>query len=280
MKKLQLGIVEYINCWPVHYGLDYEKVDVDADIIAGPPAELNKKFLRGEIDITPISAIEYARNFDDCYILPNLAIASDGPVGSLFLFSELEIEELNGKRVALPKDSRTTVALLKIHLKRYYQVDVDYITCEQDLDHMLDVADAALLIGDLALDGYVEHVDSNLNITDLGKAWKEFTGLKMVYAIWVIRKELAEKNSGLVDEISKKLLKSKKLGLQQFELLAKRAAKEMEIPYDIALRYFKSLRYDFDEGYQEGVMKYFTDAYELGLVEEMPKLNIWGEDDE
>ncbi|SJZ67984.1 menaquinone biosynthetic enzyme MqnA/MqnD family protein [Selenihalanaerobacter shriftii] len=280
MEKLQLGIVEYINCWPVHYGVDYKKIDINADITAGPPAELNEMFLRGEIDITPISAIEYARNFDDCYILPDLAIASDGPVGSLFLFSELEIEELNGKVVALPKDSRTTVALLKILLKRYYQVDVEYITCEQDLDHMLDVADAALLIGDPALDGYVENLNSNLNITDLGRAWKGFTGLKMVYAIWVIRKEFAEKNPELVDEISDKLLKSKKLGLQEFELLADRAAKEMDIPREIALRYFESLRYDFNESYQEGVMKYFTDAYELELVEEKPELNIWGEGNE
>lgn len=277
MEKLRLGLVEYINCWPVHYGFDYEKVDMEAEIIKGPPAKLNEKFLRGEIDITPMSSIEYARNLTDCYILPNLAIASDGPVGSLFLFSKLEIEDLNGKTVALPEDSRATVALLKILLKRYHQVNVDYVTCEQNLDYMLDVADAALLIGDPALEGYIENINSELNITDLGTAWKELTGEKMVYAIWVIRKELANKNPELVDEISQKLLSSKKLGLNNLELLAKKAEQELEIPFDIGLKYFQCLRYDFDEDYQRGVMKYFNDAYELGLLNNSPVLNIWGE---
>lgn len=279
MADLKLGVVEYINCWPVHYGFDYDEIDIEAEIVAGPPAELNEMFLRGEIDITPMSSIEYARNFDDCYILPDLAIASDGPVGSLFLFSELEIEDFNGKTVALPKDSRATVALLKILLERYYQVDVDYITCEQNLDYMLDIADAALLIGDPALNGYIEHRNSELKITDLGGAWKNLTGEKMVYAIWVIRKKFADKHPELVDEISDKLLESKRLGLDQFELLAKKASEEMDIPEDIGLRYFQSLRYDFDTGYQRGVMEYFTDAYELGLVKKEPKLHIWGETD-
>jgi chorismate dehydratase len=277
MSDLKLGIVDYINCWPVHYGLDYGEIDIDAEIIAGPPAELNEMFLSGEIDITPISSIEYARNFDDCYILPNLAIASDGPVGSLFLFSELEIEELDGKTVALPKDSRATIALLKILLARYYQVDVDYITFEQNLDHMLDETDAALLIGDPALNGYIENVNSNLNITDLGAAWKKFTGEKMVYAIWVIRKELADQKPELVKEVSEKLLASKSLGLNEFELLSKRAEKEMNIPFEVALDYFKSLRYDFDEEYQRGVSKYFNHAYQLGLMNHQPEITIWGE---
>ncbi|MBM7624834.1 menaquinone biosynthetic enzyme MqnA/MqnD family protein [Sporohalobacter salinus] len=278
MTELKLGVVEYINCWPVHYGFDYDEIDIDAKIVAGPPAELNEMFLRGEVDITPMSSIEYARNFDDCYILPDLAIASDGSVGSLFLFSEVQIEDFTSKTVALPEDSRSTVALLKILLERYYQVNVDYITCEQDLDYMLEVADAALLIGDPALNEYIEHQNSDLNITDLGAAWKNLTGKKMVYAIWVIRKEFADQHSELVAKVSNKLLKSKYLGLNQVELLAKRAKEEIDIPEEISLKYFKSLCYDFDEDYQKGVMKYFADAYELSLIDKWPKLHIWSEE--
>ncbi|MCK8825921.1 menaquinone biosynthetic enzyme MqnA/MqnD family protein [Fuchsiella alkaliacetigena] len=275
---LKLGMVDYINCWPVYYGLESGAVELEAELVKGPPAELNEAFLRGELDITPISSIEYARNFEECYILPNLAIASDGPVGSIFLFSRLDIRDFGGRKVALPKDSKSSIALLKILLKLYYQVEVDYTICKQSLEKMLTQAEAGLLIGDPALRGYIEHRDSQLQITDLGAAWKEFTAQKMVYAIWVIRKELAHQQPELVNEVSRKLLLSKELGLKNFELLAARAKKELNFSLQISSKYFNSLRYDFDRDYQQGVLKYFADAQQLGLLTKEVELQIWGED--
>ena len=52
---------------------------------------------------------------------------------------------------------------------------------------MLMEADAALLIGDDALRAKYKTSDS-LYVYDLGREWKDLTGLPMVFAVWAIRR--------------------------------------------------------------------------------------------
>ncbi|MFZ5639174.1 MAG: menaquinone biosynthetic enzyme MqnA/MqnD family protein, partial [Bacillota bacterium] len=188
MDKIRLGMVDYLNCVPVYQPLEEGVIPLAAQIVKGPPTRLNGMFIKGELDITPISSIEYARHHREALILPDLAITADGEVMSISLIGKVPPTELDGRKVALTSSSATSVVLLKILLEHYYQVQPDYMTMPPDLDTMLENADAALLIGDDAiLANYRcarEH--SPLHVTDLGAAWKEFTGEKMVYALWVI----------------------------------------------------------------------------------------------
>lgn len=86
MSEVRLGQVEYINCIPVYHALEEGLLVGDIELVKGPPSKLNKMFLDGELDITPISSIEYARHANQCIILPNLSISADGRVESI-LFS-------------------------------------------------------------------------------------------------------------------------------------------------------------------------------------------------
>jgi chorismate dehydratase len=68
---IRLGRISYVNMAPV-----FHRLEVDVDEVPGVPTELNERLLAGEIDIAPISSIEYARNADRLRILPRLCCSS------------------------------------------------------------------------------------------------------------------------------------------------------------------------------------------------------------
>lgn len=282
MKKIRIGQIEYLNCLPIYYALQEGsvKTDFDTKLIKGPPTKMNRMFLKGKVDITPISSIEYARNVDRAVILPDISVGADGNVESIFLFSKIPVTELEGNRVALTTSSATSVALLKILFEHYFHVQVKYINRKPDLPSMLQSADAALLIGDdamLAREKYKEWEGIPLTVTDLGEAWKKFTGLKMIYALWVIRQDFVEENPSETEEIAKVFGLAKREGLDNLDLLAAKASEYYGLPKELIDNYFKTIRYDFGEEEQASLLTFYDYAYKSGLIPERVKLKIWGE---
>lgn len=280
MNRIRLGYIDYINCLPVYYAIENGLVPVKARMVKGPPTKLNSMFIEGKLDITPISSIEFARNSDISVILPNLSISADGNVESILLFSKVPVTELEGAKVSLPSSSATSVALLKILFEHYYQVKVEYVTQKPNLDLMLKKSDAALLIGDDALLARTADLSwgrKSLYVTDLGKAWKEFTGQKMIYALWVIHKKFVEENPEEVQAVSSAFLEAKEYGFNHIDKLIEKAKAKTDLPVQVLKDYFQTIRYEFGEEEQKGLLTYYDYAYKSGLIEERVKLNIWGE---
>lgn len=280
MRKLRLGMVDYINCLPVYHAIEEGYVPMEATLHKGVPAELNKLFITGKLDITPISSIEFARNSDKCMILPGLSISADGPVRSILLFSKVPVTELEGKKVCLTSSSATSVALLKILLEHYYHVNVEYVTQKPVLNEMLKNSDAALLIGDDAMKANsveARFEDQPLFVTDLGEIWKEFTGLKMVYALFVIRKDYVEKYPENIPVIVEQLHKSREIDLTRIPEMVAKAGKNSKLSKKSLFEYFDTIRHEFTEDYQHALLTYYDYAYKSGLIKERVKLNIWGE---
>lgn len=279
MSGLRLGKVDYINCLPVYHALEEGLLPLEVELVKGTPTQLNRLFLDGKIEATPISSIEYARNIDCCFILPELSISADGRVDSILFFSRIPVTELEGKKVCLADSSATSVVLLKVLLEHYYHVDVQYETAPPDLDKMMDVADGALLIGDDAMKAHyrVEQQGLPYHVTDLGEAWKQFTGEKMVYAVWVVRKAYAEANPQEVDLICRSLQESKDIGqIHMPEIIAK-AQKKSGLPLPLIEEYFKTIKHDFNEDYRRSLLTFYDYAYKSGLIDERVRLRVWGE---
>ncbi len=279
MRKLRLGQVDYLNCLPVYQPLIEGRVALAAKIIKGAPTKLNGLFIKGDLDVTPISSIEYARHNRRAMILPDLSITADGDVMSILLFSKVPVTELEGRRVALPSSSATSVALLKILLEHYYQVETSFATMSPKLDTMLKKADAALLIGDDALLAHHQcrQEGSALHVTDLGAAWKEFTGEKMVYALWVINRDFIDCRPAEVPEISAQLVAAKKSGLADLGHIVNIAALQSGLPEDLMVRYFQVIEYELGPEQCKGLMTFYDYAYKSGLIDERVKPEIWGE---
>ncbi len=282
MSILRLGQVEYINCLPVYHALEEGLMPLEAELFKGPPTRLNRLFLNGELECTPISSIEYARNADFCYILPDLSISADGKVESILFFSKIPVTELEGKKVCLTKSSATSVALLKVLFDHYYQVEVQCETAPPDLDAMMANTDGALLIGDDAMLAHQRVIDLGLpyHVTDLGEAWKQFTGEKMVYALWAVRKTYTEAYPEQVNLLSKTLIESKKIGLGQTPDLIAKAQKRSGLPLPVIEDYFVTIRHDLSEDYRRALLTFYDYAYKSGLIDERVKLRVWGETNE
>ncbi|MDI6715667.1 MAG: menaquinone biosynthesis protein [Actinomycetota bacterium] len=273
MLRPRVGHIQFINCLPLYYGLVYNNVLLDIDLVKGTPTELNKLLLEGKLDISPISSIEYCRNYKDLILLPNLAVAADGEVQSILFVSKVPVEKLDGHTIALTNTSATSQALLRIILRDKYKISPRYFVCPPDLAKMLMEADGALLIGDDAL-RVLYNPPTNLHIYDLGREWKELTGRRMVFAVWAARRIFAAENPDLVKEVYYAFMKSMQYSIEKVDEIAQAASRWEVFDACFMKDYFMSLRFDLDSFYQEDLLAYATRAYELGFIPEIPWLDF------
>ncbi len=278
---VRLGYIEYLNCLPVYYGIEQGIIDLPVAVKKGPPAQLNQLFLQGALDITPISSIEYARHAADTVILPNLSISADGRVTSVLLFSKVPLEELNGRPLALTNHSATSVVLTKIILQERYGVRPNYYAAPPNAAEMLTKADACLIIGDMALlaanDPHLKQMFPTMRIYDLGEEFKGLTGDIMVFALWVIRREFAERNPDGVRLVANLFRYSQDYAMAHMDELVAEALERRQLPRQAVVEHFTHIRHHFTEPYKRGLKRYFELAHKIGEVDLVPDLNVWGE---
>jgi len=268
----KIGHIQFLNCFPLYYALIKSNAPQGVDLIKGTPTELNNLLINGSLDISPISSIEYARNYQSLVLFPDFTVSSDGEVKSILLLSRFPIEELSGKKVALTNTSATSQILLKIILSRGYGVKPEYFTCPPDLNKMFADADAALLIGDIALTHYIGAKDFYLY--DLGVEWKRLTGKKMVYAVWAVNRTFAGTYNKLSEYIFEIFKKSMAYSQEHLSEIAEHAAKFESFSLSFLKEYFKSLRFDFGKDYQEGLLYFYRLAADIGELTGVPELEF------
>jgi chorismate dehydratase len=243
---------------------------LDVDLRKDTPDRLNTALVAGDLDIGPISLVEYLRHADELLLLPDIAVGSDGPVLSVNLVSTLPLAELDGRRVALGSTSRTGVLLARMLLAGQYGARPEYFECPPDLTEMLLEADGAVLIGDVALRALYEAPRRGLTVTDLGQAWRDWTGLPMVFAAWGVRRDFAEANPGQVKDVHEAFLRSREVCRRELDEVAAAAARWE--PFDAATlaSYFRVLDFSLGERQVAGVREFARRAAELGAVPPLP----------
>lgn len=272
--KPKVGHIQFLNCLPLYYGLVKSEALLDLELIKGTPTELNSLLIDGKLDISPISSIEYARHHKSLVLFPEFTVSSDGEVKSILLVSRSPIETLSGKKIALTTTSATSQVLVKLILSRGYQVEPEYFTCKPDLGSMLAEAEAALLIGDIALRHYLDR--QGMYLYDLGAEWKKLTGKKMVYAVWAVNRNFAETQNALNEHVFEIFRKSMDYSMEHLPEIAEYAARWEPFSPFFLMDYFRSLRFTFDKDYQEGLLHFYRLAEEIGAIETVPKLEFIG----
>jgi chorismate dehydratase len=245
---IRLGRISYVNMAPVFY-----RLDADVEEVPGVPTELNAALLAGEIDLAPISSIEYARHAERLRILPRLCVGSEGAVDSIQLVSRLPLERI--RTIAVTPESATSVVLTRVLLP-----EAEHVPLGED-------ADAKLLIGDAALKSAFEDPTPH---HDLGRLWLERTGLPMVFAVWAACEPAAE---GLGD-LEAALVESVKLARAEPERLAFEASERYGYPAGFLARYFEKLRYSFGPRERAGLYTFLEMARDAGELEHVPELRF------
>jgi len=245
---------------------------LEIELIKGTPTELNSMLIKGSLDISPVSSIEYAHNHECLMLFPDFTVSSDGEVKSILLISRFPLEKLSGKRIALTSTSATSHVLLKLILGRGYRVEPEYIIRPPDFNAMFADADAALLIGDIALNHYVREKD--LYVFDLGIEWKKLTGKKMVYAVWAVGRNFALVKKDLCEDVFEAFRKSKEYSMEHMPEIVEYAAKWEPFSPSFLMDYFSSLYFNFAEDYQEGLLHFYKLASEIGEIQTVPELKF------
>lgn len=269
-RRPRVGHIQFLNCLPIYYGLVRTGALLDVDLTKDTPDRLNDALVRGDLDIGPVSLVEYLRNADQLRLLPDIAVGSDGPVLSVNIVSQRPLAELDGRRVALGSTSRTSVLLARMLLAERYGVRPDYYECPPDLGVMMQEAEAGVLIGDAALRALYEGPDMGLTITDLGAAWREWSGLPMVFAVWAVRRNFAERHPGQVKDVHDAFLRSRDLCLTQIDDVAAAAAQWEVFDAATLANYFRTLDFSLGERQVEGLRAFAAKATAAGQAPPLP----------
>jgi chorismate dehydratase len=245
---IRLGRIAYMNMAPVFY-----RVDAEFQEVQGVPTDLNRRLVAGEIDLAPISSIEYARHATELRLLPRLCVSSEGAVESIQLVTKLPLEQV--RVVAVTPESATSVVLTKVLLPEAEHVPLG------------EEADAKLLIGDAALKSAFEDPTPHY---DLGRLWLERTGLPMVFAVWAAREPAPP---GLL-QLEEALVDSVRRARAEPETLAYEASERYGYPAGFVARYFEKLRYRFGPRERAGFYSFLEMARDVGELETVPELRF------
>jgi len=254
VRRIRTGAVNYLNTKPLIEGLTHfgEAIDLSLDL----PSRLADKMAAGELDVGLIPVIEYFRG-DGYSFIPNIAIATRGPVLSVTLFSRVPWNEITS--VALDEGSRTSAALTRILLAHKHGLTP---RLEQfPIDAAADDAttDAVLLIGDRAMRACLPGFRFAY---DLGEEWTNWTGLPMVYAVWAVRAD-----AELDIETEAAFHRAKAHGLANAGAIAARDAPKLGVDPGYLRRYFTNIiHYDLGERELAGLRRYHELAVDLGLA--------------
>lgn len=253
---MRLGRIPWINAAPVYAAMDRGIVAAPPTVISATAAELNDLLAAGELDLSVISAVEYARDAAAYHLLPDLAISCDGPVHSVALFSKRPATELHGATVLRTASSRTSHLLLELLCRHVWSVTPNFVTVRAEANDLAALEslphDAVLVIGDAAL--HLRASGIYPVCEDLGGAWKRWTGLPFVFAVWAARRD-ADRAAAL--ELHERLLASRAWGVEHLDLLSDEAAARTGIPRPTCRAYLGDLDYRLSYRHLAGLTEFF-----------------------
>jgi chorismate dehydratase len=275
---VRIGRIPYINCYPVYGAVDRGIVSLDGEIVDGVPSALNRQMADGSLDVSVISAVEYARDAKRYLLLPDLAITSDGPVRSVVLFSKRPASELQGRRVLVSKSSMTSVELLELLFEHVWDAKPAFVPADAELSDIERFGDtdhdARLVIGDAALHlwsrlrhpaEYEPHpgLSAYRYAYDLGAEWKNWTGLPFVFAVWVAQRTTPVQDSLAVHA---NLIQSRDWGIRHLDTLAAQAAVATGVNKQECLEYLSGLDYGLSYEHLAGLTEFFRRLVAAGRV--------------
>ena len=273
-ERLRLGKIGYLNVLPIYYPLETGIISHPFTIVSGVPAHLNRLMAQGELELSVVSSIEYARCPERYMILPDLSISCRGAVRSVLLLSRTPVDQLSGQTILVSSHSHTSVALLRILLTTKLGMEVTFRqgSCTQALTErqppvaMLTIGDEALRIRDHVLYPYR---------WDLGEAWHAWTGLPFVFALWVIQRRALERRNGVLGEALESLAAAKAWGRSHLDEICWQALREGILNSAQLQDYYQCLNYDLGEGEKRGMEYFFYHLAALSEISRIPPLQIY-----
>jgi chorismate dehydratase len=271
MKRLRISAISYLNTAPLMWDFEHADAASDArssfDISYTLPSQCAASLRDGSADIGIIPAAAYA-SIPDLAILPGVAIASRRAVRSILLVSNVPLEKI--RTVALDTSSMTSVALIKVLFAKWWGGGRTFTAMAPDIEQMLKINDAGLVIGDPAL-----QIDRSRYLTyDLAEEWIRLTGKPFVFAFWAIRQ--AAMNEATRDlDLAAVFQQSRDHGLlpESLDRIAREWGPRLGLSRDEVKNYLtENIHYSLDPDCLDGMQLFYQLAHECGELPLRPRL--------
>jgi chorismate dehydratase len=273
MRPLRISAISYLNTAPLMWDFEHSEAGSAFDISYTLPSACARALHAGTADIGIIPAAAYAQ-IPALMVLPGIAIASRQPVRSILLVSRVPIE--NVRTVALDTSSMTSVALAKILFEKWLGGGREFIPMAPNVEHMLAAHDAALVIGDPAL-----QIDRSRYFTlDLAEEWIRYTGKPFVFAFWAVRQDALFENTRAAQsspDLATIFRQSRDHGLQPASLaqIAREWAPRLHLTQQDVRSYLtENIYYQLDQPCLEGLQLFYRYAAEIGALPPPPELRF------
>lgn len=238
MNSLRVGCVKYLNARPLVRGWE-GNVEFDH------PSALCERLAKGQLDVALVSSFEFLRN--PIYrIVDGVSISSDGPVYSVVVAHRGELSDI--EEIELDPASKTAASLLRCLLAELGSTP----RLTSRVPENAGSSQARLIIGDQAISFRQTHADE-FRFWDLGEQWTKLTGLPFVYALWLIRPEVADAKS-----IAQHLRGLRDENLADIRVIVSDAAdNKQKITAEFLDRYYKQhLRFGFGTREKQGLQTF------------------------
>jgi chorismate dehydratase len=223
-----------------------------------------------DIGLVPVAALATTPGLK---IIPGCAIASKRKVRSILLVRRASQPLSEIRTVAADTSSRSSLAYAQILFRKQWNPEVAFVPHFPDLDPMLEIADAAMLIGDPALfaleerQNREERTGEELVYHDVAEEWIRFTGVPWVAAVWAIRETSLASCGRTLEEISADFTASRDRGLANIETLVDEWRLRLPIPSNTIRTYLTSnIYYYLDADCLTGLRSFYVLAAETGVL--------------
>lgn len=249
------------------YALSYGKIDT-GDLEFRHELQdietLNRRALKGELEVTAISIYAYAHLLDKYALLPSGCSMGDRYGPMVVSKKQLRIDDLNKVRIAVPGTMTTAFLTLRLLLPDGFKHEV------MPFDHILAAVAAGKVDAGLIIhEGQLTFQNQGLSlVVDLGVWWQEKTGLPLPLGGNAVRRDLGKE---VMSRISRYLKESIRYGLEhRADALAYALQYARDMDRALADRfvgmYVNDWTLDYGPRGRAAVARLLEDAHKAGII--------------
>ncbi len=225
---------------------------------------LNRRALKGELDVTAVSIHAYAYLLDKYALLPSGCSMGDKYGPMVVSKKILSIADLPNVKIAVPGTMTTAFLALKLLLPQGFEYEV------VPFDEILQVVESGKFDAGLIIhEGQLTFQNQGLSlVVDLGVWWQEKTGLPLPLGGNVVRRDLGHET---ISEVSRLLKQSIQYALDHRKESLEHAlkyARDMDI--SLADRfvgmYVNEWTLDYGERGREAVRRLLEEGHKAGII--------------
>jgi chorismate dehydratase len=272
MPPLRVSAINFLNTapllWDFEQGERARELRKHFELSYTVPSQCAEQLKAGAVDIGIIPVAAYT-TIPDLVVIPDVAIAAKNAVRSILLISKAPLEKI--RSVATDDSSRTSAALVEVFLRSFVGIAPSFSPQTPQLDEMLRWHDAALLIGDRALQANVK----GYYVYDLAEEWRRWTGRAFVFAFWAVRKSALASSAAVDIGLALAFQHSRDNGLRHIPEIAAAWGPRLGLPAQLVGNYLnENVDYSLDEDNLEGLRLFFRYAAESNVLPPAPEIQF------